>query len=807
MSQHNELRFAISGMHCASCSARLERALNGVDGVASASVSFAANTAVVRPLPEMEDAATLSEHITARTTELGFSATLLTSQDDQLDGWELQQKQAVDHLMLLKARLWPEFIFTALLLLVSMGHMWGMPLPAVVDPMHSPASAFNHALLQLVLTLPVLWSGRAFYRTGFPSLWQLAPNMDSLVAVGTGAAFLYSLWNTLEIALGETAKVADLYYESAAVLITLISLGKYLEALSRFRMSDAIGALMNLTPETALKLTPSSPESAPSTLSALASAPAEFVEDVMSLTPPPSPAAPAFQITEIPVKAVQVGDLLQVRPGGRIPVDGVLTEGTSSVDASMLTGESMPVSVHEGDTVAGGTMNTTGSFVMRAERVGADTALARIIKLVREAQSSKAPIARLADDVSLVFVPAVMVLALIAGLGWLYWGHAPLSEALRIFVAVLVVACPCALGLATPISIMVATGRGAQLGVLVKNGTALELAGRLDVVVFDKTGTLTLGKPRLTRIDALTTDPVFNADAILRLAASLEAVSEHPLAQAITSAAVDLPLYPIREFTNIPGRGIRGLVERDGTTSTLLLGNSLLLQENNVSVASLPDLDARLAALADTGATPLILAVNRLPVGILAVADTIRPEAPDVVQKLHDLGLRVIMLSGDNRRTALAIAATAGIDEVFADVLPEGKEHVIRELQAAGLRVGMVGDGINDAPALARAEVGMAMGSGIDVAVEAGDIVLLSSGTSGLQGVVTALALSRAALTNIRENLFWAFGYNILCLPVAAGLLKLFGGPALSPMIAGAAMAFSSISVVLNALRLKRFGR
>lgn len=804
MDRHNELRFAISGMHCASCSARLERALNGMDGVASASVSFAANTAVVLPLPEGQE--TLSEHIIARTAELGFSATPLTQQDNELDGWELQQKQAVEHLATLKARLWPEFIFTALLLLVSMGHMWGMPLPAVIDPMHSPASAFNHALLQLVLTLPVLWSGRAFYRTGFPSLWQLAPNMDSLVAVGTGAAFLYSLWNTFEVALGETAKVADLYYESAAVLITLISLGKYLEALSRFRMSDAIGALMNLTPETALKLTPSTPESTPSTLADLAKVPVEFVEDVMSLTPP-SPAAPAFQITEIPVKAVQVGDLLQVRPGGRIPVDGVLTEGTSSVDASMLTGESMPVAVSAGDAVAGGTMNTTGSFVMRAERVGADTALARIIKLVREAQSSKAPIARLADDVSLVFVPAVMVLALLAGLSWLYWGHAPLSEALRIFVAVLVVACPCALGLATPISIMVATGRGAQLGVLVKNGTALELAGRLHVVVFDKTGTLTVGKPRLTRVDSLTADPAFSADEVLRLAASLEAVSEHPLAQAITSATTNLPLYPIREFTNIPGRGIRGLVERDGTTSTLLLGNSLLLKENSVSVTSLPDLDIRLAALADTGATPLILAVNRLPVGILAVADTIRPEAPEVVQKLHDLGLRVIMLSGDNRRTALAIAATAGIDEVFADVLPEGKEHVIRELQAAGLRVGMVGDGINDAPALARADVGMAMGSGIDVAVEAGDIVLLSSGASGLQGVVTALALSRAALTNIRENLFWAFGYNILCLPVAAGLLKLFGGPALSPMIAGAAMAFSSISVVLNALRLKRFGR
>ncbi|MEG2140431.1 MAG: heavy metal translocating P-type ATPase, partial [Bilophila sp.] len=778
MSRNNELRFAISGMHCASCSSRLERALNGMDGVVSASVSLAANTVVV--LPATTDTQALTEHIVTRTSELGFSATPLTPQDDALDGWELQQKQAVDHLATLKSRLWPEFVFTALLLLVSMGHMWGLPLPAVIDPTHSPASAFNHALLQLVLTLPVLWSGRAFYRTGLPNLWRLSPSMDSLVALGTGAAFLYSLWNTLEVALGQSAKVMDLYYESAAVLITLISLGKYFEALSRFRMSDAIGALMHLTPETALKLTPAAPATTPSVpestaaaLSELEALPVTLAEAVMATTTGLPADALAVGVTEIPVSAVQVGDLLQVRPGARIPVDGVVTAGESSVDASMLTGESMPVPVTVGTFVAGGTMNTTGAFVMQAERIGADTALARIIRLVREAQSSKAPIARLADDVSLVFVPAVMALALLAGLGWFFFGHAPVSEALRIFVAVLVVACPCALGLATPISIMVATGRGAQLGVLVKTGTALELAGRLDVVVFDKTGTLTLGKPRLTHIEPLTSAPAGAEDEVLRLAASLEAVSEHPLAQAITDAATErkLALYPIRDFVNASGRGIRGLVEREGKTVTLLLGNRLLLQENAVSFATIPQLDAQLAALADTGVTPLLLALDRQAIGILAVADTIRPEAPSVVQELHALGLRVIMLSGDNRRTALAIAASAGIDEVFADVLPEGKEQVITELQAAGLRVGMVGDGINDAPALARADVGMAMGSGIDVAVEAGDIVLLGSGASGngLRGVVTALALSRAALTNIRENLFWAFGYNILCLPVAAG--------------------------------------
>ena len=707
--------------------------------------------------------------------DMGFPATPVAPEADMVDTWEAQQKETVGQLATLKARLWPEFGFTILLLLVSMGHMWGLPLPAIIDPMHSPESALNHALLQLVLTLPVLWSGRHFFLPAQPV--RLTPNMDSLVAMGTGAAFLYSLWNTVEVALGHTGKVMDLYYESAAVLISLISLGKYLEAVSRFRMSDAIGALMNLTPETALRL--------------------------------PAPDK-ADQAEEVPVKVVRVGDYLQVKPGGRIPVDGVVTNGASSVDASMLTGESMPVPVGVGSSVAGGTMNTTGSFIMRAERVGADTALSRIIKLVREAQSSKAPIARLADDVSLIFVPTVMALAVIAGAGWLYWGHVPVSEAFRIFVAVLVVACPCALGLATPISIMVATGRGAQMGVLVKNGTALELAGRLDVLVFDKTGTLTEGKPRLLAAESF--DPLFDEERILGYAASLEGVSEHPLALAVTSAAEErnLHLYPVSDFASVSGLGVSGNVDLENESMPLLLGNKRLMEERQVSFDAVKDLDARLAELSDSGATPLLLAVNGRLVGMLAVADTIRPETAGVVKELRQLGLRVIMLSGDNRRTAEAIAKSAGIDEVIADVLPDGKEKVISELQAAGLRVGMIGDGINDAPALARADVGMAMGNGIDVAVEAGDIVLLGSDTrsgKGLRGVVTALELSRAALRNIRENLGWAFGYNILCLPIAAGVLKIFGGPSLSPMIAGAAMAFSSVSVVLNALRLRRFGK
>ena len=393
----------------------------------------------------------------------------------------------------------------------------------------------------------------------------------------------------------------------------------------------------------------------------------------------------------------------------------------------MLTGESMPVPVAEGSTVAGGTMNTTGAFVMRAERVGADTALARIITLVREAQSTKAPIARLADEVSLIFVPTVMALAVIAGLGWLYWGHAPVPEAFRIFVAVLVVACPCALGLATPISIMVATGRGAQMGVLVKNGTALELAGRLDVLVFDKTGTLTEGKPRLVSVESF--DPLFDEERILSLAASLEGVSEHPLALAVTAAAEErsLRLYPVSDFDSVSGQGVSGTADLANESIPLLLGNRKLMEARGIALAAALDVDARLAALADSGATPLLLAVEGKLAGMLAVADTIRPETSGVIAELRKMGLRVIMLSGDNRRTAEAIARTAGIDEVIADVLPDGKEKVISDLQASGLRVGMVGDGINDAPALARADVGLAIGAGTDVAIESADIVLMKS--------------------------------------------------------------------------------
>ena len=586
--------------------------------------------------------------------------------------------------------------------------------------------------------------------------------MDSLVAVGTGAALLYSLWSTLEIAVATSPAeahqaVMGLYYESAGMLVALISLGKYLEAVSRTRTSEAIRGLMELTPEQAERVLPDG------------------------------------SVKEIAVRAVMPGDRLLIKPGSRIPVDGTVVEGSSALDMSSLTGESMPVDVTEGDEVSAGTLNISGSFVMEARRVGADTSLARIIHLVREAQGSKAPIAGLADRISLYFVPAVMAVATAAALAWLFFGDLPFGDALRVFVAVLVVACPCALGLATPMSIMVATGRGAQLGVLMKNGTALESSGHLDTIVFDKTGTLTEGSPRLV---SLHVEGMSEQDA-LWLAASLEAVSEHPLARAVLEAAGErgISASPVEGFLAVGGSGVTGSVNG----RNLLLGNERLLSEHGVELAA--EQKSRVAALADDGQTPLLLAEDGVLVAMLGVADPLREETPAVIRELRSMGCRVMMLSGDNERTARAVAARAGIDDVVAGVRPDGKEQVISRLQSEGRRVGMVGDGINDAPALARADVGMAMGSGIDVAMEAGDVVLLR----GLPGVVTALGLGRATLANIRLSLFWAFAYNVLLVPVAAGVLLLFGGPAMSPMLAGAAMSLSSVSVVLNALRLRHF--
>ena len=769
---HTEpLRFRIDGMTCGACSARAQRALGKMPGVESASVSLAGGTALIVPDegvraaadPEGARAAFINA-VEERIASLGFKPSYLPPEADEQDLWEEEQAASARSLAQKRRRLLVEFVFALPLVVIAMGSHWGLPLPAWLDPHFSP---LTFALVQLVLTLPVVWSGRDFYRIVLPLLVKGTPNMDSLVAMGTGAALLYSLWSTVEIAVATTpeavhAGVMGLYYESAAMLIALISLGKYLEAVSRTRTSEAIKGLMDLTPDT--------------------------VSLLVGEGQPPR---------EVPVRSVMAGDRLLIRPGSRIPVDGVVAEGASAVDMASLTGESLPVDVGPGDEVAAGTMNVSGAFVMEARHVGADTVLARIIRLVREAQGSKAPIAGLADRISLWFVPAVILLATAAGLSWLWLGHLPFGDALRIFVAVLVVACPCALGLATPMSIMVATGRGAQLGVLIKSGGALETAGHLTAVVFDKTGTLTEGAPKV-----VTLRPETAGADLLRWAGSLEATSEHPLAKAVLEAAGEAaaPTLPVDNFQAVSGRGVRGDVRDEDGPHPVLLGNTAFLRENGVDVPG--HVDADLTRLADEGQTPLLLAVDGVFAGLLGLADPLRPETPDVVRRLRERGLTVLLLSGDNERTARAVAARAGITDVVADVLPDGKERVVADLQGRGLIVGMVGDGINDAPALARADVGMAMGSGIDVAMEAGDMVLLR----GLPGVLTALDLSRAALNNIKLSLFWAFAYNVLLIPIAAGLLLLFGGPAMSPMLAGAAMAASSVSVVLNALRLRRAG-
>lgn len=753
------LDLGITGMTCASCSARIEKVVGGLDGIRSMQVNLAAETGVV-----VFDPGTISKRqILEAIDRLGFKAEVLAADDENL--LIKQQRETREKLTSMKRELIPAFGFALALLILSMGEMLGLPLPEFLDPHHAP---LNFGLAQLLLVLPVIWSGRRFYMIGFPALIRKSPNMDSLIAVGTGAAFIYSTWNLIEIFLGidPMIRVMDLYYESAAVLIALVSLGKYLETRSKAKTSDAISQLMELTPDEAVLIKDAGTENE---------------EQV-----------PIF------VADIETGDLILVKPGERISVDGQVMKGRSSVDESMLTGESLPVSKDEGDRVIGGTLNKNGMLRVLAERVGQDTVLARIIKMVRDAQGSKAPIANLADRISLYFVPTVMVLATLSGLAWYFIGGAPFPFALRIFIAVLVIACPCAMGLATPTSIMVGTGRGAQLGVLIKSGEALEMAQGINALVFDKTGTLTYGKPQLTDFE-LVQETATSEDSILAMVAGAENVSEHPLAEAIVKEARErnLQLKEPDSFEAIPGKGIRASVG----DKNLLLGNREFIREQ-IEHFDNPYIDSKAADFAASGKTSLFLAINGEMTAVLAIADKMKPETPQTIEKLKDMGIKIFMLTGDNQTTARAIASQAGIEEVIAEVLPDFKAEKVAELQSRGMKVGMIGDGINDAPALAKADVGIAMGTGIDVAVESGDIVLMKG---ELGGVLTALALSRATMRNIKQNLFWAFAYNVVGIPVAAGLLYIFGGPVLNPMIAGGAMAMSSVSVVTNALRLRFF--
>jgi Cu+-exporting ATPase len=679
-------------------------------------------------------------------------------------GWVEIKKDAVDEDKIRKEKeiksLWRKFIVAVafgfpLLYICMIPMIPGIPLlvPAIVHPDINP---LNFAIAQVILTIPVVVAGYRFYTVGFTALFRRSPNMDSLIAIGTTAAISYSFFGTWQIIQGDHHAAHRLYFEAAGVIIALVLLGKTLEAITKGKTSEAIKKLMGLRPKTAI-----------------------VVKDGQEI--------------EIPIDDVLVGDIILIKPGGKIPVDGVIIEGSTAIDEAMLTGESMPVDKKIGDKVYSATINKNGLIKFKAEKVGADTALAQIIKLVEDAQESKAPIAKMVDKVSGVFVPIVCCIAVIVFIGWLI-ATRDFAFALTIFISVLVIACPCALGLATPTAIMVGTGKGAESGILIKGGEALETAHKIQIIVFDKTGTITEGKPEIT--DIITSGDI-NRERLLQLAASAEKGSEHPLGDAIVKGAEkeNLTMLPVVDFEALTGMGIFCLIGGQ----KVLAGNHKLMNEYGVSISELETESDRLAG---EGKTPMFISVDNNAAGIIAVADVVKTNSAEAIKRLADMGIEVAMITGDNKRTAEAIAKQVGISRVLSEVLPQDKSNEVKKLQAEGKKVAMVGDGINDAPALAQADIGIAIGSGTDVAMESADIVLMHS---DLTDVPTAIQLSKATIRNIKQNLFWAFGYNTAGIPVAAGLLYIFGGPLLSPMFAAAAMSLSSVSVLTNALRLKRF--
>ncbi|MBU5454521.1 heavy metal translocating P-type ATPase [Caproiciproducens sp. MSJ-32] len=734
----------IEGMTCAACAKAVERVTRKLDGVVESNVNLATEKLTIS---YEADKLRLSE-IKKAIEKAGYKA---IEEVVTVDSDKEKKERDIE-------TLWKKFIvaaiFTVPLLYISMGHMVGAPLPKFLDPHFNPGA---FALAQLILTIPVVIAGNKYYKVGFKTLFKGSPNMDSLIAIGTSAAVVYGIFATYKIFTGHHEYAMDLYFESAATIITLITLGKYLEAVSKGKSSEAIKKLMGLAPKTALVIRNGKEE-------------------------------------EISIDEVEVGDIIVVKPGEKMPVDGEVVEGITSVDESMLTGESIPVEKNVGDKIIGASINKNGTIKYRATKVGKDTALSQIIKLVEEAQGSKAPIAKLADIISGYFVPIVIVLAVISGLGWYFIGKESGVFSLTIFIAVLVIACPCALGLATPTAIMVGTGKGAEYGVLIKSGEALETAHKIQTIVFDKTGTITEGKPKVT--DIIVSNGLHEND-LLQLAASAEKGSEHPLAEAIVKAAEEkgLEFRKVNFFKAIPGLGIEVNIDE----KSIFIGNRKLMNENKISLENLEEVSNRLA---EEGKTPMYISIDNKIAGIIAVADTVKENSKRAIERLHAMGIEVAMITGDNKKTAEAIAKQVGIDRILAEVLPEDKANEVKKLQVEGEKVAMVGDGINDAPALAQADIGIAIGSGTDVAMESADIVLMRS---DLMDVPTAVELSKSTIRNIKQNLFWAFGYNTIGIPVAMGLLHIFGGPLLNPMIAGAAMSLSSVSVVTNALRLKRF--
>jgi len=750
-------KFDVTGMTCASCVAHVEKSVSKLEGVKTVNVNLLTNSMSVT-----FDNDKLKTDIIEKSVEnAGYEAhlrqvnsTSKANSTSKIDFVQLEQDE-------MKKRWWVSFSFLIPLLYISMGHMVGLPYP---HAFHSSENALLSAFTQFLLTLPVVFVNRKYFINGFKTLFKATPNMDSLIAIGSSAAILYGVFAIYKIgyALGHadmqlvSRYSQDLYFESGATILTLITLGKFLEARSKSRTSDAITRLMDLAPKTATVLR-------------------------------------ADQELEIPVEEVVVGDTVVIKPGQRVPVDGTVETGNSSLDESALTGESLPVFKEKGDTVLSASMNKSGYFTLRATQVGNDTTLAHIIQLVEEASSSKAPISKLADKISSIFVPVVIGIALVATVVWLLLGY-PFDFALSIGIAVLVISCPCALGLATPVAIMVGTGKGAEYGILIKSAESLETAGKIDTVVLDKTGTLTEGKPRVT--DIFTIKSITEND-LLGLAASLEKPSEHPLSEAILSEAEnrELKIQAVENFQAIPGQGIEATL--NGVSYQA--GNLKLMTDRNLN---LHEFEALSDKLADEGKTPLFVADKVEVKGIIAVADVLKTTSKEAIEQFKAMGLEVVMLTGDHVRTAAAIQSQLSISSVVAEVLPGDKDKEIVRLQAAGRTVAMVGDGINDAPALMRSDLGIAIGAGTDIAIGSADVVLMRS---DLLDAVTTLRLSKAVMLNIKQNLFWAFFYNIIGIPLAAGVFYAVLGWKLNPMFAAAAMSFSSVTVVLNALRLLRF--
>ena len=746
-------KFDVTGMTCSACSAHVEKSVSKLEGVQCVNVNLLQNSMVV----EYDDNALGTTDIIHAVESGGYGASVQGETKTQ----ETPKNVAAEEMHHMKRRLIASFCFLIPLFYISMGHMMGAPLPAILL---GDENVMIFALTQLFLTIPVLIINKKYFVVGFKALWNKAPNMDSLIALGSAASVVYSVFAiySMAYAMGHGDLMTahhygmELYFESAAMILTLITVGKYMETRSKGKTSEAISKLMDLAPKTATVLRGG-------------------VEQ------------------EIPVEDVVTGDTIIVKPGQRIPVDGKIIEGFSAVDESAITGESIPVEKQVGDTVIGATVNKSGYFRMTATRVGKDTTLSQIIALVEEAGASKAPIAKLADKVSGVFVPVVITIAVLAAVIWFVAGNQPFSFALSIGIAVLVISCPCALGLATPTAIMVGTGKGAEYGILVKSAESLEIAHQVQTVVLDKTGTLTEGKPVVT--DVVLAKGILR-NRLLKQAAAVEALSEHPLAEAIVAYAKEkeVAFEKAENLTATAGQG----VEADVAGKHILAGNLKMMQERGIQLG---EWEAKAVELAEAGKTPLFFAENETFLGIVALADTLKPTSKAAVDAFHQMGIEVVMLTGDNKRTAEAIARELDI-QVIAEVLPQDKEREVRRLQEQGKKVAMIGDGSNDAPALMRADVGVAIGAGTDVAMESADIILMKS---DLMDAVTAIELSHATIRNIKENLFWAFFYNACGIPLAAGVFYPFLEWKLNPMFAAAAMSFSSAFVVGNALRLRLF--